>query len=384
MEGIAEIKKVVYGGWGLAHHQGKTLFIPYTAEGDRVRFSSYRRSKNTHFCELKEVVKPSPLRRQPRCDVFGRCGGCHLLHVSYRDEIEIKRKSVLETLQRIGKISTSLTGIIPSPERWGYRNHAVFRLTAEGQPGFLEAGSSRVVPFPPGGCPLLPAEVRRAIGELPRQSFPPGGEIRVRLDKFGAVNFWGLRDQPGAPDILMSANGFVYPVSPDGFFQVNRLLNDRLIDLVQSLTPGGRRKILDLYCGCGFFTLPLSTGVTEAAGIEIDREAVDNAKAAARLNGRKNVSFRRGEIGEALKDFNQMDTVVADAPREGISRTALKRILSLKPEQIVIISCEPPTFARDAARLIRGGLKISQIYMIDLFPATYHTELVALFNRNHG
>ena len=125
-EEIVQIKKVVYGGLGLAHHEEKTLFIPYTLPGDRVAFTIDERKKKCLFGTATRIVESSPLRIEPDCPVFGICGGCHLLHARYEDELDIKKQTVLENLERIGHIKTEIGQYIPSPERFGYRNHSQF------------------------------------------------------------------------------------------------------------------------------------------------------------------------------------------------------------------------------------------------------------------
>ncbi len=381
-EETAHIKKVVYGGLGLAHHEEKALFIPYTLPGDSVAFTIDKRKKKVLFGTATRIIEPSPMRIEPDCPVFGLCGGCHLLHASYEDELDIKKRTVLENLERIGHIKTGIGKYIPSPERFGYRNHSFFRIDADGRPGFTRRESSEIVPFPDEGCRLLSENMREAIAGLPADSLPPGGEIRVREDRDRAVHFWGLTDRVGPPDLLLDAGGFTFPVRPDSFFQVNSLLNDRLIELVLSLISKTRRRMLDLYCGVGFFTLPLSRLVGEALGIEIDQETIRGANAALKLNSVVNVRYRRGVVEQLIQKMGDFDLIIADPPRSGIPERALRRIIKIRPDELIIVSCEPPTFARDARMLIEAGYILSTVDLIDLFPGTYHVEIVSLFKRH--
>ena len=378
----AEIKKIVHGGWGLAFLEGSTAFIPYTAPGDVVEFTVVRKKKSSLFGRIDRIVEPSRLRRQPECPIFAVCGGCHLQHLSYEDELAVKKETILENLARLGRITIELKSMTPSPSRYGYRNHAVIKVDADGRCGFTMLESDTIVPFPPQGCYLLPEEMRSAIAELPREALEPGSEVRVRMDKFGAVHFWGLADRVGPPEILMETKGLLFPLAPDAFFQANRLLNERLMELVVSLPLKVRRRLLDLYCGAGFFTLALSGMVNEALGIELDGSAVRSATAAARLNHVANARFKAGdaalEIGR-LKDF---DLVLIDPPRLGVPKAVLAGLLKLKPAELIFISCDPPTFSRDAAALIEAGYILQELHALDLFPATYHAELVALFRRS--
>ncbi len=378
----AEIKKIVHGGWGLAFLEEGTAFVPYTAPGDMVEFTVVRKKKNSMFGRLDRVIAPSRLRRQPECPIFAVCGGCHLQHLSYEDEVAVKKETILENLARLGRITMELASFTPCPSRYGYRNHAVFKVDDDRKCGFTMLESDTVVPFPPEGCYLLPDEMRSAIAELPPDALEPGTEIRVRMDKFGAVHFWGLAGRVGPPEVLMETKGLLFPLAPDAFFQANRFLNERLMELVVSLPLKARRRLLDLYCGAGFFTLALSPMVDEALGIELDESAVRSANAAARLNHVINARFKAGdaslEVGR-LKDF---DFVVVDPPRLGVPKAALAGILRLRPAELIFVSCDPPTFSRDAGALIEAGYILHELHALDLFPATYHTELVAVFRRS--
>ena len=378
----ARIKKIVYGGLGLSHHEGRTLFIPYTAPDDLVEFTIDKEKKGCLFASPLRIVEPSPRRVEPACPIFGECGGCHLLHLSYEEELEIKKESLLESLERIGKIQKGIDHSHPSPERFGYRNHTQFRVDDEGRAGFEMRESNRIVPFPPQGCLLLPPDMREAIAALPAESLPRGGEVRARQDACGHIHFWGLDDRPGPPDLLMKGGGFDFPVPPRSFFQVNSLQNDRLVETVLSMPLRTRRRMLDLYCGVGFFTLPLSRIVGEAIGIEKDPAAVRGANAALRLNKVRNVSYRKGPAERVIGRIGDIDLVLADPPRSGIPDKVMGRIIKLRPAEIIIVSCEPPTFSRDARKLIEAGYILSRLDLIDLFPGTYHVETAALFRRS--
>jgi 23S rRNA (uracil1939-C5)-methyltransferase len=379
---LTEIRKVVHGGYGLAFSEGKTVLLPYTAPGDKIEFSVEKEKKHLVFGRVERIVEPSPMRRQPECPIFGVCGGCHLQHVSYDNEIKIKRESIIEDLARIGQISTDLKSTLPSPERFGYRNHAVFKVDEERRPGFVMRESNTVVPFPPRGCLLLPAEVREAIARVPIEAFEPLSEVRVRVDREGTVHFWGLKDRVGPPEVLMETGEFLFPVSLDAFFQINRYLNRSFLELVLSLPLKVHRRLLDLYCGVGFFTLPLSRMAGEALGIERDQTALRNAVAAGRLNHITNVRFKRGDAEKEIGKLKDFDLVIVDPPRLGIPKAVFQGILRLKPQELIFVSCDPPTFARDAKAFIDAGYLLAETNLVDIFPATYHAEIVSLFRRS--
>lgn len=378
---LVEIEKIVQGGYGLARHGGSTVLVPYSAPGDRLECRQVRTRKHTVFARIERIVEPSPMRREAECPVFTSCGGCHFQHLSYGDEIEAKSRAVLEELSRIGKIRTSFDGILQSPARYGYRNHAIFKVDENRRAGFLERESENVVPFPPGGCLLLPDKMRSAIEELRAQSLEPLSEVRVRMDRSGEIHFWGLEDRVGPPEILMETGKLLFPLSPDSFYQVNLFLGEILQSLVCNLPRKIRRRLLDLYCGVGFFTLALSSVVVEALGIERSRAAVRNAMAACRLNHITNVRFRCQDASREISRLRDFDLLVVDPPRRGLAPQVLRGIVKLRPAEIVYIACDAPAFSRDAALLIESGYLLSALYLVDLFPATCHTETISLFRR---
>jgi 23S rRNA (uracil1939-C5)-methyltransferase len=380
--GKTRIEKIVYGGMGLAWFEDMTLFLPYTSAGDTVEFIVTRKKKNCLFGEITNVVEASPARREAQCPVFGRCGGCHFLHLDYEEETRIKKETFRSTLGRIGKIDTEIASFTPCPERFGYRNHALFKVGSGGVAGFSKRESSEIVPFPEQGCLLLPPEMREAISALDPEALTPGTKIRSRLDSFGAVHFWGVEGMISPPDILMKAGDLSFSVYPEAFFQINRYLNDSLMKLAVSLPTQTAQKFLDIYCGVGFFTLPMARRAIEAVGIEVQRQAHKNAVASARLNKVANVKFIRETAERGFSRIGGADLVLTDPPRAGIPASVMKSIIKLRPREIIMISCDAPTFARDAARLVEAQWTPSEIHLIDMFPGTYHVESVALFKRD--
>lgn len=380
--GRTQVEKIVYGGMGLAHFEDMTLFLPYTSAGDTVEFTVTKKKKNCLFGEITKIVEPSPARREAQCPVFGECGGCHFLHLDYEEETRVKKETFLSTLQRIGKIETEIASYTPCPERFGYRNHALFKVGSDGTAGFSKRESSEIVAFPEKGCLLLPQNMRDAISALPPGSLKPGRKVRARLDSFDTVHFWGVSGMISPPDILMKAGGFSFPVFPEAFFQINRHLNESLMNLAVSLPTGTVEKFLDLYCGVGFFTLPMAGRAANALGIEVQRQAHKNAVAAARLNKVANVKYTREMAERGFSRVGKTDLVLTDPPRSGIPGPVLKSILKLQPREIIMISCDAPTFARDAARLVEAKYTPVEIHLVDMFPGTYHVESVALFRRD--
>jgi len=386
------IEKWVYGGDGLGRLEGRAVLVPFTLPGETVRVSILRKKPGLLEAALREVLAPAPERVKPDCPVFGRCGGCQYQHAAYEAQIAWKRDVLREALRRIGKLEPPEDiGIIPSPP-WGYRNRTQLHL-ADGRIGYLEAGTHRLCPV--DRCPISSPRINEALRALrglmgsarfPRfvrslELFTNESQVQLnvlRTQRPVARSFfeWCAEQIPGAAEgsLEYPAAGFLYRVSHQSFFQVNRYLIDPLIECALGEAQG--ETALDLYAGVGLFSLPLSrrfhsvTAVESSAAAARDLE-FNTARAGLELTAvRSPVERFLGNL-EIGPDF-----ALADPPRSGLGKVVVRELLRLAPRCVVIVSCDPSTLARDVAPLIAGGYRIDRLTLVDLFPQTYHIETV--------
>ena len=389
-----DVEKLVYGGDGLARAEGEVILTPFVWAGENVEIEREPKRSGIARGRLLDVLSPSPERVMPQCPYFGVCGGCHYQHASYRAQLAAKRAILAETLARTGKIESQPEIGVVSAEPWGYRNRIQLHFE-DGQVGYREMRSHRLCAI--DECPISSPRLNACIIALNRMvrdrrwpSFLQTAELFT--DETGvqfnvlestrplAQRFfdWCADELPGFVTGALDYAG--YRVSYGSFFQVNRFLISALINAVMTDAEG--ETALDLYSGVGLFSLPLAQRFPRVLAVESGTGAArDLAFNAARAN--LTIETIAENVDLFLAQHREpADLIVADPPRTGLGKAVVRRLLDLKPARLVIVACDPSTFARDAQALLAGGYVIEKLTMVDLFPQTYHIETVAQFRRS--
>jgi 23S rRNA (uracil1939-C5)-methyltransferase len=418
-----QLEKLTYGGEAMGRlpdplegTSGRAVFVLFGLPGERVRLRLTEEKRGFARGELVEVLEPSPHRIVPRCIHYGVCGGCHYQHLPYEEQLKAKTEILRDQLTRIGRIEhPPVRDIVPSPSPWNYRNHVQFHLTDEGKLGYMTAKTPRV--FAISECHLLEG----AIDTLwPQLEFEPGMDIERVSIRSGADEELLLvleSDSPEPPELEIEAgisvaqvfeeNAVVIAgndhvtlrvldrdvrVSAASFFQVNTAMGEKLVERrVEQLPTPQSATLLDIYCGAGLFSAFLAPKFERVVGIESSPSACEDF--AYNLDEFENVELYEGlaedvlpalagRIGrDSIPDGDNPTYVVVDPPRAGLDKRVVDELLSLGPQLIVYVSCDPSTLARDAARLIQGGYRLRQVTPFDLFPQTFHIESISIFER---
>ncbi len=373
-----QIEKPAYGGSCIGYHEGRIVFVNSSIPGETVDAEITLRKKDYFFADVKAVIEPSPDRIKPECPVYGSCGGCSYQHMSYRAELELKTDIIMNSLKRISGIDAdSIPQIdIHSAERAGYRSHGRFTFSA-GKAGFRIKSSNEIVALPPEGCMLMHPEINKALSGLSTAA----PEFRAAVNKNGTVT----TSMDERKLISEEAAGFRYERSIDNFFQANRFLRGKMIELVLDyIPPDAGGEFIDVACGTGFFTIPLSGIFSGGTGIDIDRKNIESAKKNAMLNSAENIAFISGDAAGLSASKGRYSAVVVDPPRTGLDRKTRAAVTRCAPETIVYVSCNPATFSRDAADFIAAGYAIEKMSFVDAFPFTYHIETVSKLVKAHS
>ncbi|PJF36499.1 MAG: 23S rRNA (uracil(1939)-C(5))-methyltransferase RlmD [Candidatus Thermofonsia Clade 1 bacterium] len=407
-----ELTTMAHGGSALGRHNGRAIFVPYAIPGERITARITQDKGRFAYAEGVTLLEGSEARVQPRCPHFGprRCGGCHWQHIDYTAQLAFKEQIVRDQLARIGGISEpNVLPIIASPSAWQYRTHVTLHVTPDGQLGFIGTDDQQIVPIQE--CHIIRPELQDLLERLDVETLDGNVLARVRLqvgtesaDRLIALST--LDDQPPAVELDLplsvsflsederaqpligtgkvhyTIKGRTFQVTAGSFFQVNLPLAETLVELVLArLALQGTEHVLDLYSGVGLFTAFLAERAALVTAIEGFPTAVDDAD--ANLRDLSNVTLIEGLVEDVLPELDEtFDAVVLDPPRSGVEITALDALAALAPAQIVYVSCDPATLARDARRLIAKGYTLQDVQPLDMFPQTYHIEAVATFTRS--
>ena len=374
------IERILPGGLGLAHAEGKTIMVPLAAPGDRLRVQIDRVKGSVSFARILEVLTPSSQRVEPPCPYFGRCGGCDFQQLNYEAQLAAKVEIIKDCLHRIGRLEDIPDfQISPAPTPWHYRSRAQWQYDSIQQHlGYFESGSRRVCDV--SECAVLAPELQLTLDNL-RQKMQEGTlpedarDFRVVSgDDCVAVRPRVLG--PTGTDVARTIQGDVFHLNTESFFQTNDDLLPELIDAALRVANGD--SAIELYCGVGLFTLPLARQFKRVIGVEADRRAAEFAVRNLAGNGLVNAEIANRDVADWLEQtsMNKTDFLLLDPPRTGAESRVIAGILRLKPRHISYVSCDPATLARDLKKLMAGGYALDSVAAFDMFPQTHHVETV--------
>lgn len=416
-----KIGSLAYGPYGIGRAEGRVILVPLTAPGDEAAVRIVEEKKNYLLGELSRLVRPSPLRQDPPCPYFGACGGCPWQHIRYEAQLAAKEKSVEDALRRIGRLGGfELRPILSSGQEYRYRRR--IRLQAEhGRLGFHRAFSHELVEI--DSCLISGARAERRIADArdwigrlktpiryleiveadegkavvlaahTAGQFAPADDAQSSRFLAGHKKLAGLiisgrgwRRAWGQEKILLrSADGLKMEVDADVFTQVNPEANQALVrELLEWGEFHDRDRVLELYCGAGNYTLPVARRSREVTAVEGDPRSVENGRSNSRLNKIENIRWLLSDVPGAARRLGQkgekFSRIILNPPRSG-AKGLEKDLALLGAEKILYVSCNPATLARDLAALTARGYKLHRVQPFDLFPQTYHVEVLAEMRR---
>jgi 23S rRNA (uracil1939-C5)-methyltransferase len=416
------IESVAFKGYGVARIHGKVVFVPYAVTGDRAWVEVIEEKKKYSMGRLIQIVEPSPWRVNPPCPYFGSCGGCQLQHIDYSAQGELKKEILGDLLKRLGKLKEiPSAGLVSSPKSYDYRIRIQLKVRGKAM-GYYQEGSHQIVDVDrcPISHPLVNRIIRKLRGEFAVLELMKEIEINVSPEEGRGIILFHphsldrriesltqklLQSDPILRGIATAGGresnlfgdpvlNFTIPwsqernltlrISPGSFSQVNLEQNQALIQIVLQFSEVDQEdRVFDLYAGAGNLTLPLAMRAKEVLGVEENRMAIKDAQFNAERNGIKNCHFIQGRVEDVLLGWKRETphVIVLDPPRTGC-KTILDRVVGLKPRKIIYASCEPTTFSRDLHLFSERGYSLQRLSLIDMFPQTYHMEMVGLLKPN--
>ncbi|HEU5232340.1 MAG TPA: 23S rRNA (uracil(1939)-C(5))-methyltransferase RlmD [Terriglobales bacterium] len=415
------IEKLIYGGDGLARgvsgERAKAVFVPYVLPGERVQATIVEDKPGFSHAALDQVLEPSKLRSSPPCPYFGRCGGCHYQHIGYEDQLRFKAEILKETLRRVAKLELAVEIQSHASPPLNYRNRTRFhvRTSPDFAIGYFRHRSHELLPI--RECPISSPLINQVLTELwklaEKQGIPPeieeielfanhsddsclielyvdesAEEISLRSfaevfsrtvpEAVGLVCFRNSRNFDSKADLLWgeprmnyAAAGETYLVSAGAFFQTNRHLLEQMVELAVNQRKG--KLALDLYSGVGLFTLALARRFERVIAVESSTISAQDLRANAHANVKVSIQSTEKYLTSTSGKLRP-DLVIVDPPRSGLGSVVCQELLKLSTKELVYVSCDPATLARDLKQLTAGGFKIAEMHLIDLFPQTFHIE----------
>ncbi|MBC1794758.1 23S rRNA (uracil(1939)-C(5))-methyltransferase RlmD [Listeria booriae] len=437
---------LTHDGNAVAKIDGYPIFVPQGLPDEIAQIKVLKTNKNYGFGKIIELTKESADRVTPPCLVYSQCGGCQLQHLSYDGQLRMKQKQVAQVMKRIGKQDVEVLPTLGMENPWNYRNKAQVpvgfvngRLVA----GFYQQRSHQIIDM--NTCLIQQEEnneviqTARAIfakyhvepydettrkgvlrhlmtrfatttGELmlvivtTKLNFPNKAEILAELQQsipeltslVQNVNTANTNVIFGEQTVVLAGreyimdtiHGISFAISARSFYQVNPEQTEILYAEALKLAGlTGEETVIDAYCGIGSISLCLAKEAKHVYGVEIVPQAIEDARANAKLNKMDNVTFAVGKAEEVIPDWFKQgikaDVLVVDPPRKGCDDALLKTILKMKPKRVVYVSCNPATLARDMLVLTEGGYEAKMVQPVDMFPQTTHVECVTVLQRQN-
>jgi len=382
----ARIERLAPTGEGVAHADGKTVFVDGALPGELVEAVVFEEKARHLRAAVTEVHEASPERRETDAHAAS-CGGTDWAHFDPGAARIAKRSLFLETMQRIGGIAAGRFGelsVSASPLEYRLRNQFhVERHAASSRAGFFARRSHRVVPL--DDCEIVSAETRRKIGDFAAAGALPAGRIdSLESVETGSGHRLALADAngrliAGSPASLdVRFDGLAFRVSVGSFFQVNRYRLKALFEWVRErAAAAGAQTALDAYSGAGFFSQALVEAGARVTAVESSRSSSGDARFnRTRFASEGRLDLRHARVEEFVGgNTPPFDCVVADPPREGLKETAAA-LASLARRLFLYVSCEPASLARDLPVFLAAGFRIGRVGLEDLFPLTHRIEAV--------
>ncbi len=395
---IVKIDRLDHQGRGIASLD-KVTFIPNSLPNEEVDISIITSKSKYNVGHVNRYIKTSEKRVNAICPYYELCGGCDLMHISYIDELEYKKNKIKDIMKRYAGID-DISDIVACNNEYNYRDKITLKFS--NKLGLYQKNSHDIVNI--DKCFLVSDNVNKYITLINNMNLSDIDEVIIREAKYGNMVIFSLKNDinidvsefdcsvlkcldnqyqvlKGNDYIIDEIGDLKYKISPTSFFQINKYQVKKLYDLVlDNMSLDSMDILLDLYCGTGTIGIYLARYCKEVLGIEINKDAIDDANYNKKINNIKNISFIAGD-SDIIKNLKyKPNKIVVDPPRAGLSKKVIDEIIKMDPERIIYVSCDPITLARDL-NIFKNKYNIKKVIPVDMFPKTYHVETVCALER---
>lgn len=441
-----EIIDINHMGKGVAKIDNFVVFVDKTITGDIAEIKITETKKNYAVGKLLKIIKSSKQRITPHCSHFEQCGGCQLMHMSYEEQLKYKKNSVINEFKRadVDTENIQIDDTLGMQDPFRYRNKTAFSVTEKNNEIYIgpyEQGTYNTVDIE--GCLIQSIEADKVVSMFKnlmvkykvdaydkklgkgtvrnivirnnrknelmliivttQESFKNKDELVKELAASNLniktiiqnINSKNTNLVMGRKNITLYGEGTIndtiddlnFTISPETFFQVNPIQTEKLYQTaIEFANIKNHEVCFDIYCGIGTISLMAAKHAKKVYGVEIVEQSIINARENAVKNNIENVEFYAGKAEEVLpklyKQNIKADVVIVDPPRKGCEKEVIDTMISMSPQKIVYVSCNPSTLARDIKMLEEGGYKLKEVQPVDMFPWSVHTEVVVKICRN--
>ena len=400
-----EIIDMIDDGRCVAKYEGKTVFVDGGSVGEIIEAKKIKEKKNLIFATKTKTIQQSPHKQEPLCPHFYECDGCSMQDITYEKELEIKKDSVLNKLQRIAKLDIKDVDILTNAEYY-YRNKVDLKVE-NGKLGYYNRKTHNLTQI--STCKIASKAINEMINWLGNHDLNGVSEIKIRsnyndeiqismdyisdqlLENLKTVDkIVEIYEKKKNFDLIYRKKQFVdkigdlsFLISPKSFFQVNKYNTSLLYDTAkQMMNAEANDRILDLYCGIGTTTMYIGNG-NNTIGVEVVKDAVKDANENKKLNNLESIQFIEEKSENVVGKLTQehFDVILVDPPRKGMDEKVVDAIIKSTAKKLVYISCDPATLARDLKMLTENGFGVEDVKLVDMFAKTMHVETVALLSK---
>lgn len=396
---MLEITKIDHDGRGIGYINNKIVFVENTLPGELVDIKIIKEKKNYIEAEVKNFIKKSNIRTKSPCPFFPECGGCNLFNISYDNQLIFKQNKIENIVNKYLNQKIKINKIVKCDNELYYRNKTTFQIKET--IGFYKNKSYNIIPV--NKCLISNKLINNSINYLKRLELKYIKKIICRASNNQLMiiietdnknlDISPLKEIASSIYLKVKNNyihvykekyikekigNYNYLISPDSFFQVNINTCFKLYLKIKEYV-GTEKNVLDLYCGTGSISIFVSES-NNILGIEINEDAIKDAKNNAKINDIKNINFICGESGKKIANINfKPDVIIVDPPRNGLNKETITNIFNLNSKLLIYVSCDPMTLIRDLNILIKN-YNIIELTPFDMFPNTKHIECLVLLS----
>ena len=394
---MIKVQKLDHYGRGIIKENGKVTFIPNALPNEEIEYKVQKENNKYNEGFVTKYINKSKDRIEPYCPFYNSCGGCALQHLSYDKTLEFKTKKVENILSKYASININ-TQVIKNENIYNYRNKVSLKVK-DGKYGFYSQNTHQLIQI--NECKIASYAINSFIKDLKYLDIKNGSitirsnynnelMIIINSDEKPSIDIDYLKKHHKIVGVIFNnkilygddkyieiIDDYLFQVSYDSFFQINRYITSKIFNIVSNQISKDS-VVVDLFCGVGTLSTVASKKALKVYGIEIVPNAIKNALVNKKINKTENIEFMLGNANDLVSKINEkVDTIIIDPPRCGLSKSGVEAILGIMPKDIIYISCDPMTLARDL-NILKDSYNVKELYVADMFSYTFHVECVCV------